>query len=187
MEQRFTGTAQLRVTSGNECLPSTSSRSLKISKPKRATAPDEILGDEYVCSLTNVTLYHVNSNHAQRDYAWAVFPAEAAKVTSLDTLAIVEWHKAYKQTAIVTVYASDTCGMADSTYTLVNTNPLLLPPEKPVGPTEVCATVKSSVYYVPAVPLAESYDWLITPPRVNWNKKETRLPCIGTRTTLPPT
>jgi len=106
----FIGTAQITVTSQNNCGNGKTSDILNVtieSVPEKAGVPN---GESILCiNPTNQTYFTEGAIGATK-YLWAIFPANAGTISGTDKMATVDWNNSFSGTATIGVIGQNQCG-----------------------------------------------------------------------------
>jgi PKD repeat protein len=111
-DENFTGTAFLKVASGNLCGQSDFSDPLEIFVMPMPENAGEISGENEVCQ-EDVTVYLIDELANTIDYEWSLYPAEAGIVVNNLHACQISWSADYLGAATLKVRGINDCGQGD--------------------------------------------------------------------------
>lgn len=148
----FTG-GQICVTASNGC---GTSQSRCINTDGIPSDPAAISGPAVICDSGIGVVYSVLPVDGATSYNWTV-PVDATITNGQGTNSItVDWGTT---SGLVTVQASNACGISGTETLNVLYSITPIAPGPITGPEFVCAPITGLVYYINAVPGAQSYLW----------------------------
>lgn len=150
----------LQVTDVNGCVQTLSGQVAEVAVRPLPTPPGAISGPALVCQGAKGVAYAVAPVANTTGYRWEL-PAGMILVSGLGSPSITVEFAPNFAGGVVTVYALNSCGEAQSAEKLIGVNELPGAAGAIDGPVELCQGTKGITYSIAAVANASEYEWTL--------------------------